>query len=206
MEQFDIKIHELEFKYKADGVELANFQAFAEAEGPKKVLNVGSFDTYYSPENKEKFSDKGLEFVRFRQGSAPELTIKIKLNENNNNSRIEVDLPLSKKVTKYIVEKFLNLFGFKENFEVFKECYIYFYEKIDIVYYIVRTEEGGKELARFIEVEARKDAKFDSPEEAWELVKAMEQKLSVFGISPANRMKRSMWEIFRKDTVSANKV
>lgn len=200
MEQFDIKVHELEFKYKADHVKLAKFQEFAEEAKPKKILYVGSYDTYYSPVDKASpFISKGLEFVRYRQGTSPELTIKIKLNENNNNSRIEIDLPLSKKVTKYIVEKFLSWFGFKENFEVFKECYIYFYDKIDIVYYIVRDKEEGKQLACFIEIEARKDAKFDSADEAWQLVKEMEQKMNIFNISAANRMKRSMWEIFKKD-------
>lgn len=196
MEQFDIKIQELEFKYKADAVMLGKFQAFADEETPKKFVFVGSFDTYYS--GPDFFKEKGLEFVRFRQGTSPELTIKIKMNETNNNSRIEIDLPLSRKVTKFIVEKWLSWFGFKENFEIYKECYIYFYEKIDIVYYIVRDKEEGKILGKFIEIEARKDAKFESEEEAWNLVKEMEQKMSIFGISAANRMKRSMWEIFRK--------
>lgn len=196
-QEFNIKIQELEFKYKADGIMLAKFQLFAEELEPKKILNVGSYDTYYS--GPAFLKEKGLEFLRFRQGASPELTFKIKTNENNNNSRIEVDLPLSRKVTKFIVDKFLSWLDFKENFEIYKECYIYFYEKLDIVYYIVRDKEEGKVLGRFIEIEARKDAKFNSEDEAWQLVKEMEQKMSIFGITPANRMKRSMWEIFRKE-------
>lgn len=198
MEDFNIKITELEFKYKADSVMLAKFQFFAEKLEPKKILIVSSYDTYYSAP--KYFQDKGLEFIRYRHGNPPELTFKIKTNENNNNTRIEVDLPLAKKAGKFIVTKFLHWLGFEENFEIYKECYIYFYEKIDIVYYTVRDKEEGKVLGRFIEIEARKDANFETEKEAWGLVKDMEQKLSVFGITPANRLKKSMWEMFKKDS------
>ena len=200
METFDIKIQELEYKYRADGISLAKFQIFAEEQGPVKVVYVGSYDTYFSLIDKNSsITTTGLEFVRYRQGTKPELTIKIKTKEANNNSRVEIDLPLTKKATKYLVTAFLKWFGFKENFEVYKDCYIYFYEKIDIVYYIVKSEENGKKIAAFIEIEARKDAKFDSEEQAWTLVKEMEQKLSVLGITPANRLRKSMWEMFQKN-------
>jgi len=199
MEQqdFNIKIMELELKYFADDISLAKFQTLAEELNYKKLLVVGGLDTYYTAPDILK--DTGIEFLRYRHGLTPELTFKIKTNQNNNNSRIEVDLPLSKKITKFIINKFVNMLGFKENFEIYKECYIYFYDKIDIVYYTVRDKEEGKVLAKFIEIEARKDAKFTSEEEAWKLVKEMEQNMNVLGISPQNRLKRSMWEIFRKD-------
>ncbi len=196
-QEFDIKIFELELKYSADGISLAKFQTLAEEMNYKKLLVVSGNDTYYTAPSALK--DTGIEFLRYRHGSTPELTFKIKTNQNNNNSRIEVDLPLSKKVTKFIINKFVEMLGFKENFQIYKECYIYYYDKIDIVYYTVRDKEEGKILTKFIEIEARKDAKFSSQEEAWKLVKEMEQNMAVLGISPQNRLKRSMWEIFRKD-------
>lgn len=200
MEDFDIKIQELEFKYRADSIPLSKFQIFADEQNPKKVIYVGSYDTYFSLKSKDNpLLATGLEFVRYRQGRNPELTIKIKTKESNNNSRVEIDLPLAKKAGKYIVTKFLSWFGFEENFEVYKDCYIYFYEKIDIVYYIVKSKEDGEVMGKFVEVEARKDAQFDSEEQAWQLVKDMEQKLSVLGISPANRLRKSMWEMFQKN-------
>lgn len=190
MENFEIEITELELKYKADDIKLADFVKFANSLDPVRRVEVASWDVYYSGENMP------FEFLRFRSGSTPELTIKIKMDDKNNNNRVEVDLPLSPSITEWIVSKFVGLFGFKENFRVYKYCDIYWYDKLDIVFYVVydinKTEKG-----RFIEIEARKDAKFANKEEAWALIKEMETKMSVLGISSANRMKRSLWEMFR---------
>ncbi len=87
--------------------------------------------------------------------------------------------------------------GFEENFKLYKVCFIYFYEKVDIVYYISYNEDMD-EVGRYIEVEARKDVDFDTPEEAWDEVKKFEQNLIALGITPQNRMKKSQWEINRK--------
>lgn len=201
MELFDIKLHELELKYLADKVSLDDFHRFAKKQKPKRFLKVASYDTYYAPIKKfKKLSKKAVKFVRYRQGSNPELTIKVKMNRYNNNSRVEVDLPISnKKATKYLVANFVKWLGFEENFEIYKECYIYFYNTIDIVYYIVKDRKGGKELARFMEIERRKDVKCDDPNEAWRGIEDMEKKFAVFGISAQNRLKKSMWETFKKD-------
>lgn len=196
MSDFNIKIQEIELKYYAENISLDKFIKFAVDQNPNKKLFVGSYDTYYS--SPSYMSDNGLEFVRFRHGITPELTIKIKTSSKNNNSRIEVDLPLSKSVSKFIVDKFLALLGFQENFQIYKDCYIYYYDKLTIVYYRVLDKEDGKVLSTFIEVEARKDANFDDEDHAWAYVKDMERKLSSIGISPQNRLRRSLWEIFRR--------
>lgn len=196
MSDFNIKIQELELKYYADNITLEAFKEFAVSNNPIKELFVGSYDTYYK--SPQTIYDTGLEFIRFREGIAPELTIKIKTASKNNNSRIEVDLPISKKASKFIIDKFLELLGFQENFRIYKDCYIYYYEKLSLVYYLVMDEKDGKILSVFVEVEARKDAKFADEEEAWALIKDMEQKMSQIGISPQNRLKRSLWEIFKR--------
>lgn len=191
MENFEIAVTELELKYKADEIKLADFVKFANSMNPEKQIQVASWDVYYSGDNLP------FEFMRFRNGPTPELTIKIKMDEKNNNNRIEVDLPLMITVSEWIVSKFVGLFGFKENFRVYKFCDIYWYEKLDIVFYIVYNTDMT-ELGRFIEIEARKDTIFTSKEEAWALVKEMETKMGVLGISAANRTKLSLWERFRK--------
>jgi adenylate cyclase class IV len=194
MEQFNLETTELELKYKADDIKMSEFVTFAQALNPIERIEVGGWDTYYSG------SGLPFEFIRHRQGSTPELTIKIKMDEKNNQSRIEVDLPLRVGISSNIVSKFCGLFGFKENFRIYKYCDIYIYEKLDIVFYII-YDQNKNEKGRFIEIEARKDAKFSDAEEAWRLVKEMEQSMSVLGISPANRMKRSLWEMFRKEKI-----
>lgn len=190
-QQFDIEIQELEFKYSAEDIKLSDFIKFAESLAPEKRLEVASWDFYYS--------GNGLpfEFMRFRNGPSPELTIKMKTNDKNNNHRVEIDLPLSNKVTSWLVEKFVSCLGFKENFRIYKYCDIYWYEKIDIVYYTIYDKEM-KEVGRRVEIEARKDYPFKSADEALAEVKAMEQKMSAIGITPQKRMKKSNWEQFKK--------
>lgn len=200
MENFNIKVREIEFKYDADkaGVKLTKFDQFAKTLNPQFRVEVGSWDIYFSPTK-----DMGLpfEFMRLRMGSKPQLTIKVKTSATNNNDRIEVDLPIDNTTPQEEIEEigaaFCAQFGFVENFRIFKYCSIYFYEKTDFVYYIVYNEEM-KETGRFIEVEARKDVKFDTVEEATEAVKKLEAELSVFGITPQNRTKLSQWERGRK--------
>jgi hypothetical protein len=194
MSNFDIATHEFEFKYDATGVKLGKFKAFAEKHDPLRFIEVASWDTYYA--NKDTKSN--IEFMRFRQGPSPELTIKSKLNENNNNKRIEIDLPLDNhRLNESVVKAYCDSMGFEENFRLYKVCFIYFYEKVDIVYYISYNEEM-KEVGRYVEVEARKDVAFDTSEEAWDAVIQFEQKLAYLGITPQNRMKKSQWEINRK--------
>lgn len=201
MENFNIKVREIEFKYDADkaGVKLTQFEKWAEEVEPNfQRIEVGSWDIYYAPTK-----DMGLpfEFMRLRMGSKPQLTIKVKTTTTNNNDRIEVDLPIdpgtSQEEIEEIVNEYCAQFNFKENFRIFKWCSIYVYEKTDTVYYIVYDEEM-KEKGRFMEVEARKDVKFSSAEEANEAVKSLEAKLSTFGITPQNRTKLSQWERWRK--------
>jgi adenylate cyclase class IV len=192
-EKFNIELTELEFKYSADDIKLGTFTKFAESMNPQKRLEVASWDYYYSAPSTLPF-----EFVRFRNGPSPELTIKMKNNEKNNNNRFELDLPLRKKISDWMVKTFVELLGFKENFRVYKYCDIYWYEKLDIVYYVIYNKDMV-EVGRRVEIEARKDyPHWKNAEEALEEVKLMEQKMSEIGITPQNRMKKSMWEQFRK--------
>jgi adenylate cyclase class IV len=194
MDAFDIKVNEIEFKYMADDVSLEKFNEMAESLNPIEYKEVSSWDTY--------FSGDGLpfEFIRYRQGNTPELTIKIKKKDTNNNSRIEYDVPLSgntpKKLLSLLVKGFCSAFGFTENFSVHKYCSIYFYEKVDMVFYICYNK-SMREIGRFIEIEYRKDVPCSSEEEAMNVVKEFEQHLLKFDISAANRTKRSLWERYR---------
>ena len=189
-EDFNIELNEIEFKYDAENIKLSDFLQFAESLTPKEKVQIGSWDFYYS--------GKGMlfEFIRFRNGSEPELTIKIKNDEKNNQNRFEIDLPLSKKVSEFLVRKFVELLGFKENFRIFKYCEIFWYEKVDLVYYTIYNKDM-KEVGRRIEIEALKNYPFKSPEEAFQEIKTMEQKLSEIGITPQMRLKKSMWETFK---------
>lgn len=190
-ETFDIETTELEFKYDGSDLKLSKFVEFANSMNPVKRVEGSGWDYYYSGEG------QGFEFMRFRQGGIAELTIKIKSNDKNNNNRFELDLPLVVGIPHKLIESFVGLFGFKENFRVFKYFDIYWFEKVDIVYYTIYNKDMV-EQGRRVEIEARKDYPFKSAEEALAEVKAMEQRMSEIGITPQKRMKKSMWEQFRK--------
>lgn len=189
--EFDIETTELEFKYDGGDLKLSKFQDFANSMNPRKRVEGTGWDYYYSGEG------QNFEFIRLRQGGLSELTIKIKNNEKNNNDRFELDLPLAMSIPQRLVEKFVSLFGFKENFRVFKYFDIYWFEKVDIVYYTIYNKDMV-EIGRRVEIEALKDYPFKSSEEALNEVKAMEKAMLEIGITPQKRMKKSMWEQFRK--------
>ena len=188
---FNIETTELEFKYDGSDIKLSKFVEFANSLNPTKRVEGTGWDYYYSGDG------QNFEFIRFRQGGLSELTIKIKNSEKNNNDRFELDLPLSMSVSQWMVEKFVSLLGFKENFRVYKYFDIYWFEKVDIVYYTIYNKEMV-EIGRRVEIEARKDYPFKTAEEGMIEVKAMEQAMSEIGITPQKRLKKSMWEMFRK--------
>ena len=191
-EIFNIETTELEFKYDGADIKLSKFIEFAQSKSPVKRVEGSGWDHYYSGEG------QNFEFIRFRQGGLSELTIKIKSVEKNNNNRFELDLPLSMDIPRWLVEKFVGLFGFKENFRIYKYFDIYWFPKVDIVYYTIYNKDM-LEIGRRVEIEARKDYPFVSAEEALAEVKQMEQMMAEIGITPQKRMKKSMWEQFKKD-------
>lgn len=194
MDKFDIKTREIEFKYDAKGISLSQFNEVAKSLKPQRFIEVSSWDIYYAPVGESSFQ---FEFMRLRFGPNPQLTIKVKTTEKNNNDRIEIDIPLdpgsSQEYLTDVVAAYCKQLNFKENFRIYKWCQIYFYEKTDMVYYIV-SDGDMKEKGRFIEVEARKDSPIETLEEAEEVVKKLERQLSALGLTPQNRTKLSQWE------------
>lgn len=186
---------ELEYKYKADEIRLVEFQKIMRTLPFKKVVEVSSWDVYYTKE-----TDKG-EFQRFRNSNErPELTKKRKILSSNNWERIESDLPLDPlRITEDKVTFHVGLDGYKVNFKIYKSCFIYFLDTVNFVYYIVYNEDM-KEMGRFVEVEVNKDQvqKLGGEEKAFEVLKEYEQKLLGLGISPQNRLKKSLFEMFVK--------
>jgi len=193
--QYVSKYREIEMKYYADSISIQKFTEFAEKFKPTKFVEVGSFDHYYDSNGQ----DFGFEFLRYREGPQPELTIKEKLSDKNNNNRIEVDLPLDpERCTRADVKAFCDRFKFEHNVSIFKYCYIYWYENLTLVYYIV-YDSDMKEKNRYIEIEARKDIEHADESVAVDIVKKFEVNLAELGITPHGRLKKSQWEINRKD-------
>ena len=189
MEEFK----ELEFKYRADNVSLVSFVNLMNEVGFSIRKDVSSWDHYYT------HADNTEEFLRFRDSDNPELTIKRKVKSTNNWERLEVDLPLDpKRVSKKTVDHWTSLEGYKTNFTIYKSCFIFWQDVLNMVYYVV-YDENMKEQGRFIEIEVNKN-KVPSIglEAAFQQLKDMEKKLTTLGINPQNRLKKSLFEMFVK--------
>ncbi len=181
---------ELEYKYRADNISLTQFNDLLAKQKITKKLDVSSWDTYFT-----KGPD---EFVRFRNSNiSPELTIKRKMKDRNNWQRVEVDLPLDpKRLTDEKADNFLTLLEYKKNFKIYKSCFIYWLDDVNYVYYIV-YDENLKECGRFIEVEINKES-ITSLSNSVEALNRHEKTLSSLGISPQNRLKKSLFEMYVK--------
>jgi adenylate cyclase class IV len=182
---------EIEFKYFADNVKLTAFTKLMENLKYADKLEISSWDTYFvHTENKE-------EFVRFRNSSTPELTIKRKTKQENNWKRIEIDLPLDPdRISEDTVRAWTELEGYVRKTSLFKTCFIYWFDNVNMVYYIV-YDENLTELGRYVEIEGEKNNGL-SEDQTFQEIKKYEQELNKLGISPQNRLKRSLFELYVK--------
>jgi adenylate cyclase class IV len=180
---------ELETKYYADNIGMDDFIKLVQPLNPEWIM-VSSYDDYFT-------NDKD-EFIRYRyHDHMGELTIKRKTTDANNNNRVEVNVPTDGK-SGASIQAFVDLLGYKKNFSIFKTCKIAFLEKAVLVYYVV-YDENLNEKKRFIEVEAKESYNWASEEEAWATVVEYETMLAPLGITPKNRLKKSLFELFKKN-------
>lgn len=187
-------IQELEYKFKADSISLTQFTEVMNTLGFIKKLETSSWDIYFVKPNEPEM------FQRLRLSEiAPELTKKRKTTANNNWDRIEIDLPLDPaRIKESIVTKFVALDGYEKNFKIYKSCFIYWKEQVNFVYYVVYDEEMV-ERGRFIEVEINKEIahKLEDP---FAVLNENVKHFEAIGLNPKTRLKRSLYEIFRRET------
>jgi hypothetical protein len=181
---------EYENKYSANEIKLTDFKALVESFKPVKFIETSSYDLY--------FTNKKHEFIRYRKSKdRPEATIKQKVTELYNIDRVEVNLPLDKdRITDQTVEAFVDLLGYKKNFTIFKSCWIYYFDSVDLVYYVV-FDENMKELDRYIEIECLEEKSL-TKEQAFDILKKYETMLEPLGISSNKRLKQSLFERYSK--------
>lgn len=185
-----MKFKEIETKYDAGEISMQKFVDLVETLKPSKKMMVSSYDDYFTNTNGD--------FVRYRYtDDRGELTIKKKTNPNNNLERLEINVPTAGDNLKTI-EAFMDQLGYKYNFGIYKTCKIYWVDNVVLVYYVVYDKEL-KEKRRFIEVEADEDYDWESEQAAWDHVQKYEKFFEPFGISPKNRLRKSLFEIFRKE-------
>lgn len=182
---------EIEYKYSAQEVSLGRFKAFCEHREPKEVVQSSGYDHFY----KSKKDDAS--FCRHRQGNdLNQLTFKRKLTEKNNVVRTERNLSLETKVSAEEVEALCEEFGYEYNSTIFKNIFVYIYDRYVLAYYVV-YDTNLKELGRFFEIEASETAEWLSEEKALDYIREVEQDVTqTLKVTPQNRIRRSLFEMF----------
>jgi adenylate cyclase class IV len=94
---------------------------------------------------------------------------------------------------------FIQEAGFTYNFKIWKACHIYVFQDATIVFYTVKEEDESKEHY-FLEIEVDEKTIHNLTEkEAWQVVSKYETILAETSITPQKRMRRSLFEMFKKD-------
>lgn len=179
---------EIEFKYRANDINLADFMAACVTREPTQILTTSGWDHFYDGKNLEGFA---------RHRVSPDLnqlTYKRKTTGKNNYVREEDNLDLSPSVTTSQIASFLSKFEFKHNKTIFKNCFIYKYARHTVVYYIIYSQEL-EETGRFVEIEMAEDHPWASEEQAYEALVDLERQFKTLGITPQSRMKKSLYEL-----------
>jgi adenylate cyclase class IV len=182
---------ELEYKYRADNVSLEDFQAFCLKQGQALPITAAGYDYFYADPKRDG------DFLRHRIGPEfNQLTLKRKLSEDNV-LRNEYNLTLGQHTPVSEVEAHAKALGFEFNRRIYKNVFVYQYEKYILCFYAC-YDDNLKELGRFIEIEMAEDYPWKSQEEARQLMQILEDKIGVLGITYKNRMRKSLFEQFRK--------
>ncbi len=200
-EQQTVKVHkpdlpvfvEFETKYRVEDPKLLwDFKLLVESQlGRKDFVYVQSDDIYYV-----KSAD---EFIRYRfseHDNRAELTIKRKTGTGNNIIREETNLRVDGNDFA-LVENFVKNLGFAINFRINKQCHIYHASDATLVFYSVRDLENNK-LAHFIEIEVTEGAGF-TEDESWAIIKKYEAALAPLGVTPQKRLRKSLYEMYRRE-------
>lgn len=186
------KFSEIETKYRADEISLTNFHEFC-----KKRPNLKSYISAFGPDHFYAKAGNLDTFWRHRVGAdMNQLTFKRKTSDANNFFRAEYNLNLEdmdlEQVAALVAE-----FGYKHNTSIYKACFVYKYDFYTLVYYFC-YDLDMKEQGRYIEIEMAEDYKWVNQDDAWDQLVALERLCKPLGITPKGRIKRSLFEIFRK--------
>lgn len=183
---------EIETKYNAKNVSLTEFKEFCKARGPLRSIMASGYDHFYAKPDEES------SFCRHRTGpDRNEFTYKQKTNAANSTIRREVNVNMMPGESKETAAALAESFGYQYNTSIFKTCFVYTYEWYTLVYYIT-YDLDMKELDRLLEIEMKEDHPWASEADAWNQLTVLEKLCKPLGASPQARIKRSLFEMYRK--------
>jgi adenylate cyclase class IV len=185
---------EFETKYRVDGSLVYAFKQLVSGfEGLLQFLYLESDDVYYVKDEefiRHRFDNKNL-------AGRQELTFKKKRKDQNNIYRIENNVRCDGNTIRGIYEFCTNL-GFKRNFVIAKFVHIYRFEDATLPFYTVIDDEG--KMSHFLEIEVDEEKLHGMTEDqAWTVIEKYEKLLSPLGITPQKRLRKSLFEMYRKE-------
>ena len=182
---------EIEQKYNASAISPESFRNFCSERAPLDSFVVSGYDIFYShPADTNSF-------FRYREGyREAELTFKKKLSDDNNVMRIEHNLPLAG-ISVDRAKGFCKDMGYEFNSAIFKINIVYQYPHHAMVYYVC-YDTRLVELGRFIEVELSENYNWESEDKAKSVLQNIEKHCIQLGLTPLNRVKESLFELFRR--------
>lgn len=197
-ENKSLEFHEVEVKFRVEEGILNDWKQLASTlEGVKDFIYVESDDVYFTKEN---------EFIRYRfsnnkKDKRAELTYKAKTTEGNNIIRKEVNVRVDGN-DKETVEAFANCLGYTKNFKITKYVHIYKFDDVTLPFYTVIDESGKRDS--FIEIEVNEEQIHKlSEEDCWNIIKKYEALMMGLGITAQKRLRKSLFEMYRKGTSNA---
>ena len=188
---------EFEVKFRVDGGLVYDWKKLVSAlPGITEFLYLESDDIYYV---------KDEAFLRHRFTSSDlskrqEITFKRKIKDHNNIYRVENNVRCDGNTVEGVAD-FCNNLGFKRNFKISKYVHIYKFEDATLPFYTVIDENGKHD--HFIEIEVD-EAKLSTmtEDQAWEVIQKYEKILAPLGIIPQKRLRKSLFEMYRKEVKS----
>jgi adenylate cyclase class IV len=195
-EDLDVNFLEMETKYNTSAEIQFKFKQILDSHPEvEDFLYVQGDDIYYT---------KGEEFLRYRMPSdkknkRSELTYKTKHGNKTNIARTEVNLRVDYN-DHNTIEKFVNILGFDFNFRINKICHIYYTKEANLVFYsIIDHANKDKDPSHFIEIEVNEElASTLTEEQNWDIIRKWENILAPAGVIPQKRLRKSLFEIYRK--------
>lgn len=189
------KFIELEVKFKVEESVLLPFKELVKNLQIKSFFFVEGYDHYYMNKNN---ADTFLRYrsAAFSDSKSGQITIKEKTKDSNNIHRVELNIDVIN-MSDQKMNKFAEMMGYVHNFSIYKYCHVYETEDALLCFYTV-TEKDSQPMS-FIEIEVKEEIMDKiSVDKGMEIVRYYEGQLSQLGITHQKRVKKSLWETYRK--------
>ena len=189
---------EIENKYRTDpSIELPFVLLVRSFPEEKTFVHAEGADKYYA-----KDGDRFCRYRRQEDNSRAELTYKQKPKDATNNIiRVEYNIRVDGTPAEVIDKVLTEIEGYKHSFTIYKRCAIFNFQDATIVYYSVADITDGKVrgLDHFIEIEVNEEMLHNLTEaEARSILDKYEKRLEPIGISPYKRLRKSLWEMYKR--------